>query len=247
MNTNIEILLDRTAEYLLKYDASEEGQKCAHEIQDYYEYRPNYILGCLDYARKFAHKAQTIDIDEDPNEFISVANKAYHAWASSMKTQNENMKKKLSNNNILKEWYKGPVEQKKVMIYPGCMSSSEASEIAEQEGLEKEWMGAKAWFEGVVESREEFELEEMPAYYDFVCHMDYIEADLYYDFAGDYYFAVLNKLKTENMKKNKIRLTESKLKQIVNESITKVLNEISAGMADRAANAAYKKSKRRLR
>ena len=93
MNTNIEILLDRTAEYLLKYDASEEGQKCAHEIQDYYEYRPNYILGCLDYARKFAHKAQTIDIDEDPNEFISVANKAYHAWASSMKTQNENMKK----------------------------------------------------------------------------------------------------------------------------------------------------------
>jgi hypothetical protein len=93
MNTNIEILLDRTAEYLLKYDASEEGQKCAHEIQDYYEYRPNYILGCLDYARKFAHKAQTIDIDEDPNEFISVANKAYHAWASSMKTQNENMAK----------------------------------------------------------------------------------------------------------------------------------------------------------
>lgn len=93
MNTNIENLLDRTAEYLLKYDASEEGQKCAHEIQDYYEYRPNYILGCLDYARKFAHKAQTIDIDEDPNEFISVANKAYHAWASSMKTQNENIKK----------------------------------------------------------------------------------------------------------------------------------------------------------
>lgn len=93
MNTNIEILLDKTAEYLLKYDASEEGQKCAHEIQDYYEYRPNYILGCLDYARKFAHKAQTIDIDEDPNEFISVANKAYYAWASSMKTQNENIKK----------------------------------------------------------------------------------------------------------------------------------------------------------
>jgi hypothetical protein len=45
------------------------------------------------------------------------------------------------------------------------------------------------------------------------------------------------------MKKNKIRITESKLKQIVNESITKVLNEISAGMADRAANAAYKKAR----
>jgi hypothetical protein len=137
------------------------------------------------------------------------------------------MKLSNKNNNILKEWYKEPLEQKKVMIYPSCMSSSEASEIAEQEGLEKEWMGAKAWFEGVVESREEFELEEMPKNHDFVCHMDYIEADLYYDFAGDYYFAVLNKLKTENMKKNKIRITESKLKQIVAESVNKVLGETS--------------------
>lgn len=132
---------------------------------------------------------------------------------------------KLSNNNILKEWYKEPVERKKVMIYPSIIYSHEASEIAEQEGLEKEWMGAKAWFEGVVESREEFELEEMPKYCNFVCHMDYIEADLYYSFEADYYFAVLNKLKTENMKKNKIRLTESKLKQIVAESVKKVLKE----------------------
>lgn len=113
------------------------------------------------------------------------------------------------------------------MIYPSCISSSEASEIAEQEGLEKEWMGAKAWFEGVVESREEFELQEMPKYKDFVCHMDYIESDLYYDFGADYYFAVHNKLKTENMKKNKIRLTESKLKQIVAESVKNVLKEIA--------------------
>lgn len=114
---------------------------------------------------------------------------------------------------------------KKVKIYPNIIEAYEASEIAKQEGLEEEWMGAKTWFEGAVESRGEFELEDMPKYNRFVCHMDYIDSDLYYDFGANYYFAVLNDLKTENTKKNKIRITENDLHRIIKESVNKVLNE----------------------
>ena len=111
------------------------------------------------------------------------------------------------------------------MIFPNYISGSEASRMAEEDNLKEKWMGAKSWFEGVIESPEEFELEKMPTYNRFVCHMDYIESDLYYDFGGDYYFAVLNKLKTENMKRT-IRLTESDLHNIIKESVNTILSEL---------------------
>ena len=98
---------------------------------------------------------------------------------------------KESVNKVLKESYREPREMKKVMIYPNIIDGNQASQIAEENGLEEEWMGAKEWFEGVVSSNEEFELENMPKYNKFICDMDYIGCDLYYDFGANYYFAVL--------------------------------------------------------
>jgi len=92
----------------------------------------------------------------------------------------------------INEWYKEPSERKKTMVYPSIIEDYEAQQIAEENGLEEEWEGAKLWFEDVVESNEEFELEEMPKYNKFICHMDKIDSDLYYDFGANYYFAVRN-------------------------------------------------------
>ena len=92
----------------------------------------------------------------------------------------------------INEWYKEPSERKKTMVYPSIIEDYEAQQIAEENGLEEEWEGAKLWFEDVVESNEEFELEEMPKYNKFICHMDKIDSDLYYDFGSNYYFAVRN-------------------------------------------------------
>ena len=135
------------------------------------------------------------------------------------------------------------------MIYPNYISGNEASQIAEEDSLKEEWMGAKSWFEGVIESREEFELENMPKYSRFICHMDYVDSDLYYDYGADYYFAVLNSLKNENKKynntnnmKRRIRLTESDLHRIIKESVNQILNEISYKTAHKASEEALYKS-----
>lgn len=95
-------------------------------------------------------------------------------------------------NKILKEAYKEPRERKKVMMYPNIIESSEAAEIAYNEGYyeeNEEWKGAKAWFEGVAESYE-FELQYMPKYHQYICDMPYIESELYFDYGANYYFCI---------------------------------------------------------
>lgn len=84
----------------------------------------------------------------------------------------------------------GEPETREILIYQNIINSTEASEIAEHDGFNEEWEGAKAWFEGVVESDADFEPGTMPKYNKFICHMDYINADLYYDYGADYYFCV---------------------------------------------------------
>jgi hypothetical protein len=90
---------------------------------------------------------------------------------------------KESVNRILKE------EIKTVLIYPHTISAYQAAELAKSENLDEEYEAAKMWFEEVAEYRE-FEPEIMPKYNRFICHIDKIGADLYYDYGADYYFCV---------------------------------------------------------
>ena len=90
----------------------------------------------------------------------------------------------------LNEWYKEPSEPKKVLICNSIIDGQEANEIAMSEGYEKEWMGAQFWFEGTIDYESEFEPKDMPKYNQFITHMDYVDADLYYDYGANYYFAV---------------------------------------------------------
>lgn len=93
--------------------------------------------------------------------------------------------------NIIKESVKRILKEeiKTVMIYPNTIDAYQAQEIAKDEGLNNEWEGAKMWFEQVAEYRE-FEPHTMPKYNRFICNIETIGADLYYDYGADYYFCV---------------------------------------------------------
>lgn len=75
------------------------------------------------------------------------------------------------------------------MIYPNTIDAYQAQEIAKDEGLNNEWEGTKMWFEQVAEYSE-FEPHTMPKYNRFICNIETIGADLYYDYGADYYFCV---------------------------------------------------------
>ena len=89
---------------------------------------------------------------------------------------------------ILNENYREG-EPRMVQVYPTILEAHEAFEIGEEEGLD-ETEAAKMYFEQIVESDEEFVNDTMPKYNRFICHIDYIDADLYYDYGANYYFCV---------------------------------------------------------
>lgn len=68
-------------------------------------------------------------------------------------------------------------------------------------------------------------------YYDYIASHQGI--DLYYDYGADYYFFATEESpleeskKYKNMKKNVIRLTESQLRKVVNNSVKRVLREMA--------------------
>jgi hypothetical protein len=74
-----------------------------------------------------------------------------------------------------------------ILISTEILDNYQAQEIAEDNNLPEEWMGAKIWFENI---DVEFEKSEMPKYKRFIKHIDYIDADLYYDYGANYYFCV---------------------------------------------------------
>jgi hypothetical protein len=95
---------------------------------------------------------------------------------------------KESVNRILNESYR-EFEPRMVQVYPTILEADEAFEIGEEEGLDEK-AAAKMYFEQIVKSDEEFVNATMPKYNRFICHIDYIDADLYYDFGVRYYFCV---------------------------------------------------------
>ncbi len=74
------------------------------------------------------------------------------------------------------------------LIYPSILESHQAAEIAEDLSLSSEQDAAAEWFKNVVENAIFEVAESLPRYHQFICHIDYIEADLYYDYGADYYF-----------------------------------------------------------
>lgn len=94
---------------------------------------------------------------------------------------------KESVNNVLKENYFDFDGYDSILISDEILESNQAQEIAEDQNLLEEWMGAKVWFENIDVT---FEDGEMPKYSRFIEHIDYIDADLYYDYGANYYFCV---------------------------------------------------------
>jgi hypothetical protein len=74
-----------------------------------------------------------------------------------------------------------------ILISNEILEAYEAQEIAEDQNLPEEWMGAKVWFENIDVN---FEENEIPKYKQFIKHIDYIDADLYYDYGANYYFCI---------------------------------------------------------
>lgn len=65
-------------------------------------------------------------------------------------------------------------------------------EIAHSCDLQKENKAAAEWFNNVTEAGDFEPAEELPKYHWFICHLPYIDADLYYDYGADYYFVTRN-------------------------------------------------------
>lgn len=119
----------------------------------------------------------------------------------------------------INEWFKEPSEPKKVLICNSIIDGYEANEIAMSEGYEKEWMGAKFWFEGTIDYESEFELKNMPKYNQFITHMDYVDADLYYDYGANYYFAV------RECNQSDMAMSESRKRNLLYNIIKESINE----------------------
>ena len=79
---------------------------------------------------------------------------------------------------------------KKYLSYPSILEGYQAYEMAGSCDLQKENAAATEWFRNV--AVEDFFEEEMqmPKYHWFICHIDEVDADLYYDYGADYYFLV---------------------------------------------------------
>ena len=77
----------------------------------------------------------------------------------------------------------------RMVLISHILNGTKAVEIGEQEGLDEQ-EAAKIYFENTIESDEDFEQNKMPKYNRFICHIDYIDADLYYDYGANYYFCV---------------------------------------------------------
>lgn len=82
MDANHELLrlVELTADYMSKFDASDEVSEISHALHNWSFYNAGYISSCLDYAIKHAHKCFNIDIDEDPVEYLSIAYDARDMW-----------------------------------------------------------------------------------------------------------------------------------------------------------------------
>lgn len=112
-----------------------------------------------------------------------------------------------------------------VEIMNGILESWEAAEIAEEHGLKDEAEGAAMWFNEVCYEAE-WQQEEMPKYSKFLKRIE--GGDLYYDFGADYYFLVKGGMTNESKKTGKktvIKLTESDLKNIIRESVNRILKD----------------------
>lgn len=109
------------------------------------------------------------------------------------------------------------------LIYQHILNAYEAEEMAEDNNCSVEEVLCQ-WIDNVGYEGE-FTEEEMPRYHRYICKTNE-GFDVYYDYGADYYFFVDDRNLHEN-KCKKIRLSESMLKKIISESISKILNEIN--------------------
>lgn len=91
---------------------------------------------------------------------------------------------------ILKEWFGSKKQEppKQVLISSQTIDWEYADELAADNDLTSEYEGAQYYYEGVAEM--DFEEATMPKYNKFCCHIDNLDADMYFDYGANYYFCV---------------------------------------------------------
>lgn len=71
--------------------------------------------------------------------------------------------------------------------YPSILESYQASELAQELSI-SEAEAAAEWFRNVAEYCLFENVAKLPLYHRFIARIEYINADLYYDYGADYYF-----------------------------------------------------------